>query len=223
MLGDRILDERNLETITPGGALIYRLDPAVVCDAGDESCATLLESVEVRLRAVSHGPGEVDLLLLLGPARLAPLELFLPPERLEVQVELAALRRALPLLGAEEADLPALMVGRLSFALSRQGEQEFTASFSVLEALALAGGAMDDLRVEMGVALPAVSVHVLGQERRLAVTWGRLPRAVAEALEEDLEVENGELDLQTLQDGGCLLIDASRSDEPVTEVHAGAC
>ena len=173
-LSSRILTEANYER-TEGDALLFRLRPEVVCEAGDRACAEGLEAMPVRLRVTSDEPSDLDIAVLLGGSRIHPIDIALHRESLEIQVELGALREAFGLLGIQAELLPA-MEGRVALGIARHDDEDFTVSLSVLEAVSLRGTADSPWHLELARALPAVAMRIDGatEEVELHLGFGAL-------------------------------------------------
>lgn len=171
LLSERIFTGENVEAEGPG-SITFRLRPEQVCPPGDDACATFLREVPIRLEVTSDAPGDLDVAVLVGAARHRPAEVALHAERLELQVDLAELRATLVLLGVDEVELPAVMVGRLSLGVARHEAGDFTLSLSVLEALSVRSHGYGPWELELGEALPAVAARVRAPEQRIAVRLG---------------------------------------------------
>ncbi len=167
LLAARVFTEANVEQgETP---LTFRLRPEVVCEAGDEDCRDMLESMPVRLRVTSADDGDLDITVLVGASRVETFELGLHAESLELQADLAGIKRALDIFGVPAAELPAQMDGRIALAISRHGPGDFTTSLSVIETLAVHG---DTWGIDLDVALPAAALRLNERDREVTVNLG---------------------------------------------------
>lgn len=169
-LSSRVFTEANYER-TEGDALLYRLRPEVVCEAGDRGCVEALDAMPIRLRVTSDEPGDLDIAVFFGTDRLHLLDIALYRDSLEIQVELGAVAEALRILGLPAEILPE-MEGRLGLGIARHDDRDFTVSLSILDPVSLRGGVDSAWHLELARALPAVAMRLDGAEQTVELHVG---------------------------------------------------
>jgi len=186
-LRERVLIEANLESSTSTSAT-YRLGPDVLCSddsdddapsgadpsdtnsdaSSDSDCVERVTQLEPRLVLTSPREGDIDVTLLLGAERHAPLALELYHDSLGVRVDLSegvALARDLgeDLEGLRELD------GKLEWRLVRNAERDYSVELNVLEALsAVVESEGDTLTTSLAASSPAWNVRIDGNTNTLS-------------------------------------------------------
>lgn len=168
VLSSRIFTEANVES-NRDGVIVFRLNPAVTC-ADDDDCYETLSRLDLRLQVTSDAPGDLDIAVLVGSARIQPLVFGLHREDLTAEVDLAGLQRTLEILNRGSA--PVNMAGRVQLGLARHDDNRFTASVSFLDTISVISVEGDDFHVEMAPALPAVSMQIDQNSQEVQVTSG---------------------------------------------------
>jgi hypothetical protein len=188
-LRERILIEDNLESETATSAT-YVLGPDVLCDESDEppdvsgqaaaeidaDCVEEVLRLQPRLRLTSPREGDVDLTLLLGEDRHAPLTLELHQRSLGVQVDLGQAFALGHDLGQELEGVEEL-AGVLQLRLVENQARDYSLQLNVLQALSLkldADG--EQFTASLGASSPAWNVRVDGNQESLSagIDLGRL-------------------------------------------------
>jgi hypothetical protein len=163
------------------------------------SCMEKVDAMEIRVKVtVLDGDNNLDVELMVGPGRANPIDFHLRPASIAVDLDLAAAKTALNhlagVLGEEAPGLPAEFSGVLSFSLTKNGEQDFSAAIAILQALAVAGEFTSEesevcttypdgasvceppvqtthhVEITSAPADPLVAVRVQGLEKKLTVS-----------------------------------------------------
>jgi hypothetical protein len=184
-LRERILVEANLEASTSTSAT-YRLGPDVLCsgDTGDdaptgagvpaqqadldEDCVDQVTRLEPRLLLTSPRDGDIDVALLLGTDRHAPLSLELYHDSLGVRLDLDEAFAVATQLGEDLEGLRELS-GLLELRLVKNADLDYSLELNVLEALsAVVDSDGETLTTSLGASSPAWNVRVDGRADTLS-------------------------------------------------------
>jgi hypothetical protein len=185
-LREEIFVEANLEAETSTSAT-YRLGPDVLCspdDAADappsgsgfaapapeldSDCVDQVERLEPRLVLTSPREGDIDVTLLLGAERHAPLSLALYQHSLGVRLDLAEGLAVARELG-EDLDAIHQLSGLLELRLVENAARDYSLELNVLEAIAAEVEADGDvLTTSLGASSPAWNVRVDGNANSLS-------------------------------------------------------
>jgi hypothetical protein len=146
-------------------------DTENVCTEGqDQECIDGINQAEIRIIATPVGDDGIDLVLQIGPERASPLALQLRSNSITLDVDLAGAKSAvehIASIAGETVDMPRVMVGKLRWSLTLNGEQDVTLAASVLE----------DVAIEVDGENGATSLDVLaadGFSMRVQGLLGRL-------------------------------------------------
>lgn len=172
VLSTRIFNEANVES-NRDGVLVFRLRPDVTCAPRDNDCYETLTRYDLRLQVTSDAPGDLDIAVLVGPSRFQPLVFGLHVDDLTAEVDLAELKRSLEYF--TRGSVGVNMSGKAQLGLAR-AQDGFTASVSILEAIAIRDVRGDDFHLEMAPAFPALSLQIdpANHEVRLVAGLGRM-------------------------------------------------
>jgi hypothetical protein len=133
-LRERVLTPQNVERVTPT-SITYRLGPDALCEGDDVECAEHVVRLEPRLVLTSRSEGDIDMTLLLGVERRAPLALELHAGRSSARLDLdegfALLGSALP----DELERVRSASGRLELELAEDVPGFYRATLDVPEPL----------------------------------------------------------------------------------------
>ena len=177
-LRERILIEENLESETSTEA-IYLLGPAVLCDRApavdtvtggelDADCVEQVNRLQPRLRLTSPNEGDIDIALLLGEARRAPLTVQLYQSSLGLSADLGQIFALSRDLGEDLEGVESL-AGVLQLQLVENQPRDYSLELNVLEALSLElSSDGDTLSASLGASSPAWHVRVDGNARSLS-------------------------------------------------------
>jgi hypothetical protein len=184
-LAEHVLTDDQLET-EAGDAVIYRMKSATFCEEGEEGetyinedCRRVVDQVEIRLRVTSPREGDVDVAVLVAPERHNPVTFHVYADRLGFSAGLADALKSMQLIadalaeeGDEEPMLPESMSGRIAAELVRDGEQRYTARFSVSEDVRIVMKDGED-RYELNVAAtsPTFELTADGSDEVVSATW----------------------------------------------------
>jgi hypothetical protein len=184
-LREEIFVEANLESETSTSAT-YRLGPEVLCssddapDVGqngsgaaaeptlDQDCVDQVDRLEPRLVLTSPREGDIDVTLLLGAERHAPLKLSLYQKSLGLRVDLA---EGLAVAREQGEDLEAIhqLSGLLELRLVENAARDYSLELNVLEAIAAEIDSDGDvLTTSLGASSPAWNVRVNGNDDSLS-------------------------------------------------------
>ncbi len=134
---DHVFKEEYVES-DDGTTVIYRIDPASACE-GDSECVSELTENPLRVAVNVLEDESLAVRLLVGNDRHDPLSARLSAEQLGLTADLSELMDAVSLFMEPEdrEDLPKTLRGVIDLSLTKNGEQDFSIAFSVLEALNL--------------------------------------------------------------------------------------
>ncbi|HLU69103.1 MAG TPA: hypothetical protein VKZ63_22630 [Kofleriaceae bacterium] len=186
-LAGTIFTEENYE-----GDGVYRLPPELFCEpdetgATDPECLDTFAQLELRLRAELVDDG-LDLTLLVGPERDAPLAVELRPARAALVVDLAGAAGAIAHVAAvigEEIELPEVLEGQIALALDVMGPQHVTLALEVREAIRVELDTADGrLAVSTEARTPLAALGLDGDDReiQLQVDVGRTVLSMPHAM-----------------------------------------
>ena len=168
---DKIFTEANHE-----GDGVFRVHGDVLCDADEPDyadCVAKVEALEIRIRAERDGD-TIELTLLIGPERAAPLSLAASHDTLAVTVDLAGTRAALvhtSTVTGETFELPDTMAGQISVSLHRHGRLDWTAALSVPQAIDVTGHVSEGpVAIHVDARDPMLSLRANGVRRELTAT-----------------------------------------------------
>lgn len=178
-LRERIFIEENLESETET-TVTYLLGPDVLCDeedapgftAGglDSACADRAARLQPRLQLTSPRAGDIDVTLLLGEERNAPLTLHLYSRSLGVQVDLGEALGVARELGEDLGNLRELD-GVIELALVENAARDYSIELRVLEALhVLVADGDEQVSASLARSVPALSLRADGNEQRLTAS-----------------------------------------------------
>lgn len=148
--------------------------PQICSDRPNEACIRAIDEIQTRIEAKLVGVDGVELDLLLGERRFAPLELELSPVRLAANVDLHQIYAAAESMqgGAQNAalNMPDVLEGRAQVALDVNGAYDATLSASISQATRLeASTEHGPVSLLIGSALPLLQVRAQGQLGKLSV------------------------------------------------------
>jgi hypothetical protein len=211
-LREEIFVEANLESETSISAT-YRLGPEVLCSADDAhdvaptgsgasvpepeldaDCVDQVARLEPRLVLTSPREGDIDVTLLLGSERHAPLSVSLYRESLGVKVDLAEGLAAARELGE---DLEAIhhLSGLLELRLVQKAARDYSLELNVLEAIAAEVDSDGDvLTTSLGASSPAWNVRVDGNTNTLSACFDLAAFRLTGPLRAFADAFNGSLD-----------------------------
>ncbi|MBI5511957.1 MAG: hypothetical protein HY903_24635 [Deltaproteobacteria bacterium] len=129
-----------------------RLDCMTRSETDFNDCMAKLDAMEIRVKVtVLDGDHNLDLELMVGPARANPIDFHLRTNSIAFDVDLAASKEALnhlaSVLGEDAPGLPAAFAGVLRFSLTKNGEQDLSAAVSILQDLNIGGEYTDEVYV----------------------------------------------------------------------------
>ncbi|HEY3494075.1 MAG TPA: hypothetical protein VGK73_05285, partial [Polyangiaceae bacterium] len=145
----------------PGDPPEPMLDPACVAEA---------QQRQPRLRLSSPAEDDVDVELLLTAERRHVVTLELHHDHLAVVADLAEIKAALDAAGEDAENLVSLD-GKVSLALSRNAERDYSVTANVLEEVVVVGS--DDggqMRFSLGESVPTAELRLDGNARRITGT-----------------------------------------------------
>ena len=140
----------------------------------DADCAASYADMVIRLRVTSMAAGNLDIELLVGEARHAPLRLEIYRGKLALELDLAALKATINTVmtaqGQTDVELPEVMQGRLRAELVKNGDKDFTASFSVLSAVSVRFQVDGELiALDLAPKSPAFSARFDGVNKQISL------------------------------------------------------
>jgi hypothetical protein len=211
-LAERIFTDENYE-----GDGYYRVPDDLLCvdtftGEINQTCAEELEAVQLRVRAVLAGADGVDISIVIGPSRVAPVMFELRPDSLAVVVDLGDLRAAAVFLadlaGEVLEDVPDVLEGVVALAVIVHGDEHVSLEAAVREAITIEG---DGVSVSLAARDPMFALEIDVPEESVTASVDIGPLNVkgpwAEMDEDSLATGEGELSLQgfsadiTLQEG----------------------
>lgn len=178
-LRERIFIPQNLESETSTSAT-YRLGPDVLCGYAEPSvvgtapterdpeCVEQVARYQPRLVLTSPSEGDIDVTLLLGAERRAPLSLELHAESLGLRLDLD---EAFALAGdlGEELEGVRDLSGVLELRLVQNRARDYSLELNVFEALsAVIESDADTLTASLAPTAPAWDIRVDGNSRTLS-------------------------------------------------------
>lgn len=177
-LRERIFTQENLEEKT-GDALIFRITGEDICTDGsvapDPACVASFDRYEIRLKAMRPDQG-IDVTLLVGPSRFAPLRVKLAKDALALDVDLAQTKSAYQYFyegsgSTTPAGLPRVMEGVVELSATKHGDHDFTVATSVLQAIRIETDTPNGaITFQTAVKKPLSSTRFIGPEQRLLMT-----------------------------------------------------
>ncbi|MFO0750770.1 MAG: hypothetical protein U1F43_34635 [Myxococcota bacterium] len=235
-LADRLENDflvvANLESSDATSAT-YLIPAASACDveaspepgSADADCLRRFTAIPLRLRVVSYAAQDLDIALLVGDVRLAPLTIELHHQSLALTVDVAEAFAAFRLLDVASGDGHDVVLrsakGQLRTALERRGEHQARATFEVSSPLVIDAD-VNGYAVSASLARSSVTVDLDGQARRVTVdgTLGTLRAAAPFQLVSDLAAGDGE---EPAAVSGALALDlAGASAKVVLDADADA-
>lgn len=177
-LRERILIEENLESETSTEA-IYLLGPSALCDEVpsvdpaapaelDADCVEQVNRLQPRLRLTSPNEGDIDVTLLLGEARRAPLTVQLYHSSLGISADLGQIFAVSRDLGEDLEGVESLE-GVVQLQLVENQPRDYSLELNVLQALNVEiNSDGDTLSASLGASSPAWHVRVDGNARSLS-------------------------------------------------------
>ncbi|MCK6548277.1 hypothetical protein L6R52_20690 [Myxococcota bacterium] len=194
-LADRIFNASNVES-SEATRVTLKLAPERICgssgpmDPGtpapelDPDCVAAFTDNPIRLTLESFAENELEVTILYGASRTTVASISLAPDEVAFELDLGGLKPALTNLlvaldGPADA-LPDTMTGRLRVALTKNAENDFTSTLSVVTAVRVAKSGDDTYDVSIGAASPAVTLRANGNTQQLtsAVSWGSIDVSV---------------------------------------------
>lgn len=174
-LRKRIFTQENLEEKT-GDALIFRITGEDVCTDGtvepSASCVESFDRYEIRLKATRPDQG-IDVTLLVGPSRFAPLRVKLAKDSMALEVDLAQTKSSYEYFyqgsgSTTPAGLPRVMEGVVALSAVKHGDHDFTVATSVLQAIRIETETPNGaITFQTVVRKPLISTRFIGPEQRL--------------------------------------------------------
>jgi hypothetical protein len=182
--GHDLADFLKQHVFTPAnyeGDGVYLLHGADLCPktAGgtpDADCVSKFDQVQFRIKAKAFSDDHVELTLLIGPTRLAPLIMTLSATSISLAVELADAKAALQYVAGiygQSITLPAVLEGRISATYTRNAAQDLTFSFAVERSVRVEGTFPDmggDYKFSTAARTPLFSVRVNGKARTISAS-----------------------------------------------------
>jgi hypothetical protein len=133
----RLFDASTIVEETPT-RIVYRVSGARRCDR-DMKCIRAFDAIEVELAVTSPAAGSLDIAVLVGASALEPFVFHVDPSRVALDVDLAAVKGALeafaPYVDLDAADIPSTVEGRISIALTKNANLDYSAALSVVESV----------------------------------------------------------------------------------------
>ena len=188
-LMESVFVDSQIET-DDGTTVVYLLNAEVFC--GDDmegefeeedgpDCTKLMTDVPVRISVVSYNEGNLDIDILFGAESLAPLHIALYGDLVSGELDLAVTREVALLyvaaMGEEEAlmEIPSVFEGKLMVELTKESEQKYSLTYSVLETIK-AGMTMDgdEFSMELGKSSMTATADAAAKTISWDVDFGQL-------------------------------------------------
>lgn len=187
-LEEHVFNEENLES-SSDTEVVFLLHGNIFCEPEyncsyssceeepDEECIADVDAAQIRIKASPAGEDGVDLELLVGPNKFAPILLELRANGLAGEIDLGAAKAAVLYLddvfgsgGEDDMELPSVLEGRLRAALTINGEQDLTLAFSVLQDVRIdMDGDYGPISIQAKAADPLASAHIQGLEGNVSL------------------------------------------------------
>ncbi len=163
---------------------VFRLRGAALCETEDfdgeplpaeaiAACVADVDRAEIRVKAAYNGDDGLDLELLLGPTKIAPLSITLVPDSVSAELDLGATGEAIIAISKlfEVDDLPAIeLAGVLAARLEVKADAHVRFAGSVKEAVKVSVSDVDGAVVFTTAVAPAlIAVDANGTTRALTV------------------------------------------------------
>jgi len=152
---------------------VYRVRGADLCSETDLDCIRIIDEAEIRIRVEIDGD-TVELMLLVGPDRAAPLIVAISPSSLVATVDLAQARAAIVHLAAvagEDVQLPSVMEGRVALSLIRDAPLRWTIAFAVRQAVRVVAAVTEgEVAFDLAASDPIASLALDGVARELTAS-----------------------------------------------------
>lgn len=173
-LETRIFADANIES-SSDTSITYLLKGSVVCAPSDpiemidQGCVDSVDASEIRLKVTSPSEGDVDVALLVGPAKHNPLSIEVHSSMVAAELDLAGVKGAVLHLAGDEGveDLPSTMEGRLRAEIEVLGAEKVRAAVSVLSKINVAGG---DYALSLGATSPAAEIVADGAAQTISAS-----------------------------------------------------
>jgi hypothetical protein len=142
-------------------------------ESGPE-CADVLADVPIRIQVVSYSEGDLDIDLLFGTAKLAPLHMQLYGDLVSLEIDLAVTKAVAELFitafgeDVGEAELPTVFTGKIRAELVRNSAQKYTMSYSILNPVQV-GMTMDGDEFSFSLGTGNMSVSADGTAQ--SISW----------------------------------------------------
>ncbi len=173
-LRERIFTQENLEE-TRGDTLVFRITGEDVCTDGtapaDPACVSAFDEYVVRLTARKVS-GEIQLGIELGEDRAAPLLLRFTRTSVALDVNLGESKKAYQYLYSKtnpgaSPELPEVLEGVVSIMAAKNGEEDFTLSTSVKQAVRVEARDGNGQRIAFSTEArdPALSLNIVGRDK----------------------------------------------------------
>ncbi|MGA9524788.1 MAG: hypothetical protein WBV82_25240 [Myxococcaceae bacterium] len=173
-LRERIFTEENLEE-TRGDTLVFRITGEDVCTDGtapaDPACVSAFDEYVLRLTARQVN-GELQLGIELGEDRAAPLLLHFTRTSVALDVNLGESKKAYQYLYGKTnpgstPELPEVLEGVVSIMAAKNGEEDFTVSTSVKQAVRVEARDAQGHRIAFSTEArnPTASLNIVGLDR----------------------------------------------------------
>lgn len=151
-------------------------DPACAkpeCAHPDAACVHNIDGAELRIEAKLVGADGLDIRVMVGPARAAPIKLELRHGQVAIEFDLGNAKAAIDHLQAVTGTGTAQVAsaaGRTRFEATVNGNQDLTVQFSILEALEFQLSLKEGpLALKIDTATPLVAVRTQGLLGELSV------------------------------------------------------
>jgi hypothetical protein len=155
--------------------LVFRIKGEDVCGDGitpDPTCEASFDRYEVRIR-VTHALVGLAFYLELGPNKLEPLRFELASDRIGLGVNLSALKGSLAYLdqaSGEQHYLPKTMEGAFTVRLQKNGEEDFTLTSSVDQAIKIELDGDQPASFSTEAKDPWLELHVQAKDKAASAT-----------------------------------------------------
>ena len=192
-LAERLFTAENYE-----GDGVYRVPLDMVCPADettgevDPDCADAWERAELRIKVELVDDG-VDLTLLVGPDRSAPLALELRPSRATVVVDLGEAADAIAFL-APEAELPDVLEGVVAVSLVVNGPADVSFEIAVREAVHVEANTADghfSFSTEAKDPLASLRIEVAARRLTALLDLGRTQLSMPNQMNDEGSLATG--------------------------------
>jgi hypothetical protein len=207
-LDENVFVDGQLES--EGDSLVYLLNPATFCafdgedDGDNQECIDILTKIPIRVQLTSYNEGDLDIDILVGEAKLDPIDIRLYANLLGVAVDLAATKAVAQLYfdtfgeEGEAPEFPSTFSGVLSLSLERTGEAAFELTYEVEKAIQVGLTVEDDeFNISLGKSTVTMTADAAAKTIAMAANIGALDvtfpyQAFINAMWDEGEEEYGE-------------------------------